>query len=192
MQDERFDKTTPCVEWYKNDDEMVCMLKVDPAKALLASVNRASTELLALLEPLDEKQINTIPFKESWTAAQLATHVTKSNKAMAQAMEMEGKPTERDPAARAKELKDLFLDFSIKFKSPEFILPTQNRYEKEPLIAALQKSNERLKENAARVAITKKISLPAFGEITKLELLHFVLYHTQRHIRQLKNIIEYI
>ena len=27
MQDSRVDKTKPCVEWYKNDDEMLCMVK---------------------------------------------------------------------------------------------------------------------------------------------------------------------
>jgi hypothetical protein len=27
MKDERVDKTKPCVEWYKNDDEMLCMVK---------------------------------------------------------------------------------------------------------------------------------------------------------------------
>src|SRR5258706_14815205 len=29
MQDKRFDNITPCVEWYKSDEEMVCMLKMD-------------------------------------------------------------------------------------------------------------------------------------------------------------------
>ena len=28
MQDKRVDNITPCVEWYKNDEEMVCMLKM--------------------------------------------------------------------------------------------------------------------------------------------------------------------
>ena len=27
MQDENVDKTKPCVEWYKNDEEMLCMVK---------------------------------------------------------------------------------------------------------------------------------------------------------------------
>ena len=27
MQDTRFDNTKPCIEWYKNDEEMLCMLK---------------------------------------------------------------------------------------------------------------------------------------------------------------------
>lgn len=28
MKDERVDKSQPCVEWYKNDDEMACMMKM--------------------------------------------------------------------------------------------------------------------------------------------------------------------
>ena len=28
MTDDHVDKTKPCVEWYKNDDEMLCMVKV--------------------------------------------------------------------------------------------------------------------------------------------------------------------
>lgn len=27
MRDSRVDKTKPCVEWYKNDDEMLCMVR---------------------------------------------------------------------------------------------------------------------------------------------------------------------
>ena len=30
MQDERADKTKPCIEWYKNDKEMLCMVKMKP------------------------------------------------------------------------------------------------------------------------------------------------------------------
>ena len=32
MQDERAGHTKPAVEWYKNDDEMMCMVKMDPSK----------------------------------------------------------------------------------------------------------------------------------------------------------------
>jgi predicted transcriptional regulator YdeE len=28
MNDDHVDKTKPCIEWYKNDDEMLCMVKV--------------------------------------------------------------------------------------------------------------------------------------------------------------------
>jgi len=158
-------------------------------KELFISLDNASSKLLAMIAALSETKLNIIPFKNSWTGAQLATHVTKSNNSIAQALKMEAKPSERDPGERVQELKEMFLDFTIKFQTPDFILPTQDIYEKETLVTRLKRSNELLKEVAAKVDLSDIISLPAFGEITKLELLYFVLYHTQRHIHQLKNII---
>ena len=32
VQDKRFDPTKPCIEWYKNESEMLCMLKTKEAK----------------------------------------------------------------------------------------------------------------------------------------------------------------
>jgi len=112
---------------------------------------------------------------------------------MAQALEMEGKPATRRADERVKELKDTFLNFSIKLKSPDFIVPEAKQYKKESVIAVLKKSNDQLKMNAVKANPGEMINLPAaFGEITKLELFHFVLYHTKRHIHQLKNIVAHL
>lgn len=192
MQDKRVDHTKPCVEWYKSDDEMICMLKVEPVKELFTVIDKVATELLDILQSLSEQQLNAIPFKDSWTAAQLATHVTKSNKAMAQAMEMQGVLAERDPAERAAQLKNTFLNFDIKFQSPDFIVPGNGSYRSEAVVAALKKSNLLLRENAAITNLAEMIQLPALGEMTKMELLYFVLYHTQRHIYQLKQIVKHL
>ena len=156
---------------------------------LITAFDDIASQLLEMVEPLSETSHNTVPFKNSWTAAQLTTHVTKSNSSIAQALNMEGKPAEREPGERVQELKKIFLDLSTKFQSPEFILPTQDTYEKDILVAKFKRSIERLKAAAATVNLSEIINLPIFGEITKLELLHFVLYHTQRHNHQLKNIV---
>ena len=37
MQDERADHTKPAVEWYKNDDDMLCMVKMNPSKVKMAN-----------------------------------------------------------------------------------------------------------------------------------------------------------
>ena len=91
----------------------------------MAAIDTAAAELRGLISPLSEKQINTIPFEDSRTAAQLADHVTKSNKGIEQAMNTEGTIADRDPAKRAGELAGVFLDFSTKLTSPEFIVPKQ-------------------------------------------------------------------
>lgn len=158
-------------------------------KELFVSLDETISELLELISSADEKTINVIPFKDSWTAAQLVSHVTKSNKAILQALYMEGKTAKRIPEQRVQELKTIFLDFTKKYQSPEFILPTQDIYNKETLIADITKSIEQLKETCSKINLSEIISLPEFGEITKLELLHFVLYHAKRHGHQLKNIL---
>jgi len=192
MQDARADLTKQCIEWYKDDHEMVCLLQIDPVKQLFMEVDQAASELMELLQPLTQAQINAIPFKDSWTAAQLATHVTKSNSAILQAMDIEGKIPGRKPTERIGELKKIFLDFNHKLKSPDFIVPKAGTYNKESVLTALDRSNDSLRQKRAQVNLSEVIEFPAFGQITRLELFHFVLFHTQRHIHQLKNIIAHL
>ncbi len=157
---------------------------------LFTSLGQTSSELLELISSEDSAAINTIPFKNSWTAAQVVSHLIKSNKAIAQSLHMEGKSVDRNPGERTGELKKMFLNFATKFQSPAFILPIRDIYQKDLLIGDLKKSIEQLMEAGNTVNLSEIISLPAFGEITKYELLHFVLYHTQRHTHQLKKIFE--
>lgn len=170
------------------------MTTILDTKTIFASLDKAFSQLLGIISSTDSNNINIIPtdnheLKESWTAAQVMVHITKSNKAIRQSLKMEGKISGRDPGERAAELKKMFLDFTVKFQSPEFIIPEKDIYQKEILVAELNNSVKGLKETAATVDLSEIISLPAFGEITKFELLHFVLYHTRRHIHQVKNIL---
>ena len=84
----------------------------------------------------------------------------------------------------------MFLNFETKFKSPEFIVPEKKKYDKDEVMKAIGASINKLKYARNEVNLSEIINLPIFGEITKLELLYFVLYHTQRHIHQLKKIIK--
>ena len=166
-------------------------------KEFFESLDEVSSELVYLVSSADSITINIVPpdsygISNSWTAAQLISHVTKSNNAIRQALNMEGKTAGRNADERVPELKKMFLDFTVKFNSPEFIRPGLHDYEKATLVSDLRKSIEQLTELRSKVNLSEIISLPAFGEITKLELLHFVLYHTQRHIRQLRNIFHMI
>ena len=92
-------------------------------KQLFTSLSETWVELVNMISSTNESRINAVPFESSWTAAQLATHVTKSNKAITQGLHMEGKPAGRNPEAGAPNLKKMFLGFETKFQSPEFIVP---------------------------------------------------------------------
>jgi DinB superfamily len=169
--------------------QFIMTVKSPNTSSFFADLDNAFSELLQLVTGIDEKIINTVPFKGSWTPAQLTSHVTKSNKAIAQALDMTGTPAMRDPAERVEELRSMFLNFKTKFQSPEFIRPKDGPFIKRTLVEELRRSADHLNESRKMVDLSEIISLPAFGEITKLEILHFVRYHTLRHTHQLKNIL---
>ena len=161
-------------------------------KEILSLLEGATSEFLAVVSSFNEERINTVPFENSWTAAQVADHVTQSNRSMVQALSSGGKTTPRDIAKGVTKLKELFLNFDAKLQSPKFILPTHHTYKRERIIAELKNSIEQLRASANTVDLSETVSHRVFGDITKLEIVHFVVYHTQRHIHQLKNIFDKI
>lgn len=157
-------------------------------KELFISLDQVTSELEALVLSFSETQINAIPYSGSWTAAQVADHVTKSNIGIIKSLRKEGKTSDRDPEPGIEQLKNVFLNFESKLQSPEFILPAKDIYQKENVVENLKSSIEELQETSRQINVFETIDHPIFGEISKLELLHFVVYHTQRHIHQLKKI----
>ena len=156
--------------------------------ALLASLNDTTAEFLALVSAFSDTTINAIPYEDSWTAAQVADHVTRSNTSMIRSLLLPGQAANRPPDAGVPELQKTFLDFTTRLQSPDFILPSEQVYDKEKLVTELQRSIDKVREVATTADPAEMLRLPIFGEVTKLELLHFIVYHTQRHIHQLKKI----
>jgi len=159
-------------------------------KELFKALDETTSELLRVVSFFNEEQINSVPFENSWTAAQVADHIAQSNRSMIQTLSSEGKTTTRNIDGGVPKLKELFLNFDAKLQSPKYILPTQQIYNREKTVADLEDSIEQLKELANAVDLSETTSHRVFGDITKLEIVHFVVYHTQRHIHQLKNISE--
>lgn len=159
---------------------------------VLSAIKKTSQELFELISSTNDSNFNLIPFPGSWTFARVLCHITKSNVAMLQALNMKSSNANRDSSERVEELKSMFLNYSVKFQSPEFIVSDNDAYAEDSLVADIRESIASLQSVAANIDVTEMITLPAFGEITKYELLHFVLYHTQRHINQLKNTIAHL
>ena len=159
-------------------------------KGLLASTDRAISGMLDLMLLLNNDEVNTVPYKDSWTAAMLFRHVSKSLNAMSGALRTDSKPAERDPGEKIPELKKVFLDFSAKLKSHDFIIPENGPYEKQSIYEELKNSLRRFKESAVHANLSDLVEGLPMGPITKLEILHFVVYHSQRHLHQMKKICQ--
>jgi hypothetical protein len=158
--------------------------------SLLKSIDETVVQLLEQMDSLNEDKVNVVPYPGSWTAAQLFRHVIKSTRGMTKAMEMPGKPADRDPGARIPDLKNAFLDFSTKLQSPEFIVPEPGPYEKEAIMEDLKTSFEKFKKLVQVTDLSGFIEGLPLGPITKLEVLHFVLFHTTRYLHQMHKIVD--
>ena len=167
---------------------------MDQLKNEISEFDKTVDEFVTTLSQFTQEEINKVPFKGSWTAGQVGRHILK---ALGGAPELfmygEVKETERAPDEKVKAIDGDFLNFNVKFKSPEFIIPENVEYNKEELINSLKE----VKEKTVEVAKTKDLSLtslafemPVYGFLTLYELIHFSKVHTIRHNRQLKNIQE--
>ena len=90
-------------------------------KELQSEINKTFSELGEIISSFDEDQFNLIPFEGSWTAGQVTQHVTLSISGFEKIMNGSIAETERSPDALKQKIKEIFLDFTTKIKSPDFI-----------------------------------------------------------------------
>ncbi len=160
---------------------------------IIKELENALSETTALLAGFSHKELNKVPFKGSWTAGQVGCHLLKSETGMDDLLYAPSAPADRNPDQQVQELKDIFLDFSKKFESPDFIIPEDREYTNEELINSLNRVKENILLAAKNSDLTEIAPLPdghPFVGNTKLEMVHFVTYHTIRHNKQIKKIRE--
>lgn len=155
---------------------------------LIHHIEQVNEMLVQLLHSIDERNFNQSPGPGKWSIAQVADHIRLSNNSVAKALALKGTAVDRNPAERVSELKKMFLDFQTKYQSPDFIVPPKDIYDQELLLKDLQASIQLIRDRMYEDDLDELINHPAFGDISKFEILHFVLYHTQRHLQQIKAI----
>ncbi|MFN8286681.1 MAG: DinB family protein [Chitinophagales bacterium] len=155
---------------------------------VLTEVDEVRKQLLQELNHFSGESINSKPTPDSWCAGQVAEHLIKSTGSIAQFIRMDGERISRPADERVEELKSIFLDFSRSFQAPEFIVPTRLHYALGPLTTEVDNTYNELLRAADNADLNETVSHKAFGKVSKLEILYFVLFHTQRHIQQIKRI----
>jgi DinB superfamily len=159
---------------------------------LITSIKQTMEELQKVFSSFSQQQIDKIPFAGSWTAGQVAEHINKSIGNLPEFFNSNTVPTSDRPFdANVSTLQHIFLDFSTKMQSPEFILPQANHHDKEAMLESFSILKEQMINAAETLDTTltcKNFEMPGIGFLTRFEWLHFFVVHTQRHTYQLKNI----
>lgn len=155
---------------------------------LTTEVDSTATKLLSLVRAVNESAFNTIPYEGSWTAGQLVRHLSKSTAAIAKALGNKGALAQRNAGEKTGVLRDTFMNFTSKLQAPDFIVPEEKTYDKATSMAALENAFDQFTTNATGADVNELVEGLPVGTVTKLELIHFVIYHTKRHIHQLEKI----
>ena len=159
----------------------------------MTEFDETTKDLFETLSLFTQEEFNKIPFQGSWTAGQVAEHLWKSESAITKALKGVSKETERNPEQYVEMIRKVFLDYTTKLKSPDFILPSNDGKDRDAFIKAFQETRSDLKNSIETLDLDKtftEFSFPQAGNLTGLELFNLVVCHTKRHIRQLKIIVE--
>nr|WP_294947153.1 DinB family protein [uncultured Mucilaginibacter sp.] len=151
----------------------------------------ATDNFLKVLALFNQQQFNAVPFEGSWTPAQVADHLLKSQWGLPDVFMGNTKPADRKPDASNAFIEGIFLDFDAKYKSPEFIIPTNEPQDKAGMLAKYQGKSEEIQQTATLLDGTEiclDFAIPGAEPFTRQEWLHLVACHTIRHTRQLENI----
>jgi hypothetical protein len=160
-------------------------------EAIIRLTVKTTQDLANALDLFTGDQFNLATSADSWTAGQVADHIHLSSSGIAQVLKGPSVLTFREPDEKVRKLKDIFLDFSTKMQSPDFIQPSKGPHSKEQLGNTLANEFATLLKAAETLALSETclgFQLPQMGSFTRIEWIAFVNYHTQRHIQQLKNI----
>jgi hypothetical protein len=157
---------------------------------LLHEFEAATGAYLDIVHSFPEAAYNTAPFAGSWTAAQVTDHLHKSDTHLVQVLNGPVQPTHRAPDELVGNLQAIFLDFSTKLQSPEFIIPDAVSHNREQQLAGFTATRQQIGQAIASLDLTATCHMPIFGEPTRLEMIYFVIYHTRRHTNQVKHMLE--
>ena len=154
-------------------------------------LNNTFSNLEKVISLIEQEDFNKIPFPNSWTAGQVVQHIVLASGGFAEILNATVKPSDRPADELIPRIKADFLNFGIKMKSPDFILPDDKTYNKDELLKTVQGIKTSISKEIDALDLTQlclAFELPVYGFLTRLEAIYFVIYHTQRHVHQLNNI----
>lgn len=163
--------------------------------ALQRDIVETFKKLNETLSSFSDEEINTVPFKGSWTPGQVVQHIILGNSGYPELFAVNTKPTIRKYDEHVKELEGIFLNFNTKMDAPDFLKPEAKNYNKIALNLSLLKIESDLlnaAENNDLTVTCLDFQVPGFENFTIYEWINFALVHSQRHTHQLQKISNYI
>ncbi|MDD7887688.1 hypothetical protein [Flavivirga sp. 57AJ16] len=111
-------------------------LKHRKYELLVNDIEMTFNLLITELSKFGAETLNAVPFERSWTAGQAAEHIIICGNGIPDSQTTE---TNRPYDEKVKPIKELFLNFDLKFKADPSLEPRSVSHEKEALIQKIKK-----------------------------------------------------
>jgi hypothetical protein len=134
----------------------------------------------------EHTDINTKRADGGWSVGEIADHILKSTLTDFGAT----KKTERAYDQNAASIKDLFLNFELKFQAAPILEPEKKSYNSKELFSQLEENKARILNMIEEQDLTETcvdIELPGWGALTKFEWLVLMENHIIRHTKQIND-----
>jgi hypothetical protein len=105
----------------------------------------------------------------------------------------ETKEADRDAFEKCEAIGAIFLNFDVKLKSPDFILPSNEPKQVSFYVERFTATISAISETMKKVDLSRlytRYPFPTLGELTGWEWIYFAAAHSTRHTLQLKKISE--
>ena len=164
-------------------------------ETILEDFNTTFSALENAMNLFNEENFNEIPFEESWTAAQVAQHIILSIENFPSVLAGKTEETKRPVDQLIPMLKEIFMNFETKMKSPDFIKPTLKNYDLNEQLTKIRNVSAEISRSIEKHDLSRTcldFEFPSLGFITGLESISFIIFHTQRHTHQLTEIHRFL
>lgn len=133
------------------------------------------------------------PGEGQWSIQQILEHLTVTEKGVLMMGNGPTTDTDRDPSVTIHQVRDALGDRTSKRVAPAQVSPPGEDKTMEEFIAILESTRQSFIDQANSKGWNQILTLfphPIAGTMTRLEWLYFHIYHTERHLQQIKEIIQ--
>jgi hypothetical protein len=160
-------------------------------QTLAAQAKQSGAAILNALGSFTDEQFNLQPAFGGWTAGQVAEHLLLSAGVVETIAGRTTPTTNRQPDIHLALIAGVFLDFNTKLQSPDFTIPSDGYHDKQEYLHKTKIVWDKIGEGIRLLDLSVTcldFEFPTIGPLTRQEWLWFYVWHTQRHLHQLKNI----
>lgn len=133
------------------------------------------------------------PEEGKWSIQQILEHLSVTEKGVLFMGQGQTTETDRDPSIIIHKVRDFLSDYTNKRSAPVPVRPPGEDKPMSEFLDIIEQSRSAFIEQAETHGWHKTLDAfphPLSGVMTRLEWLYFHIYHTERHLHQIKQIIQ--